>query len=529
MVDDALAVARNGGFGKLVTSSDTRLVPPGAELRDVIAIYASGIAFIATGHATRSPVRSHLKLASQFGVNVLKCYDVPLSAIGALYSHFANGGLGHSVVTQTVKQSDIINVIRDVAARGASDLHVDVWQDRTTFSIKLHGELMVIGEQPRTYGIEWLGASHSFADQGSGDSQFHNQYSHSARISNFNASGLTLPPKVEALRCQYNPTINGGYNAVFRLIYTVDTAIAPEAAIKRLGYAGHHIEAFQRSTSSANGIDIKCGVVNSGKSTSMVAQIRLYQSMHDNKKRVITVEDPPEATIPNAVQFPIANASTPAERQRKYIAALSAMLRSDGNLLVIGEVRDAIAAELAVDAARTGHLCMATLHADSAFGALHRLEVMGLRRSVLADANLFRTLWAQVLVPVLCLRCAQPWTKAESKTDLDMRLRKIDTDHDLLRVRGPGCDNCQGNGLKGRTLACEVVETSDDMMDVYRERPHDVQTWWLNEAQGRTRLDHAISKMLLGSIDPYHVETVVGRIDVASFQPVAAPFAERAP
>ncbi|MBT9165602.1 MAG: Toxin coregulated pilus biosynthesis protein T [Chloroflexi bacterium] len=202
---------------------------------------------------------------------------------------------------------------------------------------------------------------------------------------------------------------------------------------------------------------------------------------------------------------------------------MRAVLRADPDILGVGEIRDFDTAELTIHAVRSGHLCISSIHAESALGIYDRLAGMGVPRSDLASINLVAGFVYQALVPVLCENCKIPAKDAcadTSKKAIFRRLQAVSEicDGDLNNVffaRPGGCEKCHHRGVVGRTVAAEFHRPTPAMLShVAKQDAVGLWEMWRMESRGkppdnmtgRTAMEHAIHKMFTGIIDPSHVE-----------------------
>jgi general secretion pathway protein E len=200
-----------------------------------------------------------------------------------------------------------------------------------------------------------------------------------------------------------------------------------------------------------NGIVLVTGPTGSGKSTTLYAAL---ESARDGLRKIITVEDPVEGQLPDVTQIQVQS-----EIGFTFAQALRVVLRHDPDVILVGEIRDAETASIAVQAALTGHLVLASLHTNDAAGAIPRLIDMGVE-PFLISATL-RGVIAQRLVRKLCPRCSVPdegrWTAMEASLGSKPGFR-----------RPVGCPACGGSGYRGRTGIYEFIQVDESSRDLIR-------------------------------------------------------------
>jgi len=197
-----------------------------------------------------------------------------------------------------------------------------------------------------------------------------------------------------------------------------------------------------------DGIVLVTGPTGSGKTTT------LYAALHElatGEVNIMTVEDPVEYELPGITQIQVE-----PKRGVTFASALRAILRQDPDVILVGEIRDLETAEIAVQAALTGHLVLATLHANDAAGAVTRLLDLGLDRGIVADA--LRGALAQRLARRACTECAAPVGEGEAAADDPALVRRY---HAASTVRASGCHRCLGSGYRGRIAVLELAPVTD--------------------------------------------------------------------
>jgi type II secretory ATPase GspE/PulE/Tfp pilus assembly ATPase PilB-like protein len=244
----------------------------------------------------------------------------------------------------------------------------------------------------------------------------------------------------------------------------------------------------------------------------------------NGQKHIITVEDPPEYPMAGIVQTQVTNARDSKDRSEAFNAAIRSTLRLDPDIIMIGEVRDGASAQLAIEAAMTGHQVWTTLHINSALDGLSRLLKLGVDHFDVTDPNLIRGLVCQKLVKVICPKCKVKLTKVlqkYSEEDVTRVSRVADLEHVYVQNPYPkkDCPGCKGDLVVGRTVCAEVIITDTHMMRLYGDGNRSAAISYWKSQGGMSMMDEAIRKINLGLVDPFHVESSMGALQTREFVP----------
>ncbi len=227
-----------------------------------------------------------------------------------------------------------------------------------------------------------------------------------------------------------------------------------------LGFRKALLKDMGKIIDSPHGLFLSCGPTGAGKSTTLYAAI---SSIDSYQKNIITVEDPVEYKMDNVNQIEINS-----KAGQSFAGALRSILRQDPDVIMIGEIRDGETANIACQAANTGHMVFSTIHANDTITALYRLIELGVEPFMVA--NSVSCILAQRLARRLCKKCRKPY-----KPNAEF-LKKAGLPPDKIKqfYRPPqgdsGCEECGGLGFKGRVGVFELLSISERMRDLIREK-----------------------------------------------------------
>ena len=284
------------------------------------------------------------------------------------------------------------------------------------------------------------------------------------------------------LRVSTIPTAHGE-SVVMRILDKTSLSLG----LPQLGFLSDDQEIIERLLRLPDGILLVTGPTGSGKTTTLYACLN-YINKPD--KKLITVEDPVEYQMSGINQVQVN-----AEVGMTFPAALRAMLRQAPNIIMIGEIRDAETANIAINAALTGHLVFSTLHTNDAPSAVARLVDIGVQPFLVSSA--VRAMIAQRLVRKICANCKQP----SELTVAEIQALGIDPSQisEANVARGSGCEKCKGMGAKGRMGIFEIFEVDDTVRHMVNTRATTVDLRKRAREMGmRTLREDGIRKVLSG-------------------------------
>ncbi len=248
------------------------------------------------------------------------------------------------------------------------------------------------------------------------------------------------------LRISTMPTLHGE-SVVLRLLDRGSTDLSYAA----LGFSGRKLAAFEHLLAQPHGIVLVTGPTGSGKTTTLYSALT---TLNIPDRKIFTVEDPIEYQLPGISQIQVQ-----PKIGLTFASALRSILRQDPDVMMIGEIRDIETAEIAIQAALTGHLVLSTVHTNSAAGTITRLIDMGVPEYLLAST--VKGVLAQRLVRRLCNACARPSSRSPGQAA-------------QVGQGGPraavGCPACRQTGFAGRTMISELLTLNDRLKDAVLAR-----------------------------------------------------------
>jgi type IV pilus assembly protein PilB len=251
-----------------------------------------------------------------------------------------------------------------------------------------------------------------------------------------------------------------GESVVMRLLMSSVAGIAFE----ELGLRGKAYESLQIEIAKPNGMIITTGPTGSGKTTTLYA---ILNKLNDSGTKIITIEDPVEYRLNGVNQSQV-----DATHGYTFANGLRSILRQDPDIVMVGEIRDLETAEIAMNAALTGHLVVSTLHTNDAAGTVPRLLSMQVKPFLLAPA--INAMIGQRLVRRVCPTCKQPFELDSQTLTRVMHVLADIPENSGARIpadqlkqiqffKGAGCEDCQGLGYKGRVGIYEIVPMNKDI------------------------------------------------------------------
>ena len=227
-----------------------------------------------------------------------------------------------------------------------------------------------------------------------------------------------------------------------------------QLSLDSLGFEAAMRDAIRGQARQPHGMLLVTGPTGSGKTTTLYAAI---SEINDGRDKIITIEDPVEYQLPGVVQIPVNE-----KKGLTFARGLRSILRHDPDRVMVGEIRDSETAQIAVQAALTGHLVFSTVHANTAFDVIGRFMHMGLDLYNVVSA--LNAVLAQRLLRMSCTHCRTPYIPPREL------LARLGLEPGLGYARGTGCGHCRGTGYRGRRAVAELLLLDDELRDLIAGR-----------------------------------------------------------
>ena len=346
----------------------------------------------------------------------------------------------------------------------ASDIHIEPAERDLRVRFRIDGVLHEVMRSPKTITAGVTSRLKIMADINIAE----------RRIPQDGRLSVTANGKKIDLRVATLPTV-WGEKIVMRIL---DNSTAM-LKLSDLGFSDPNYEVYSRSFIKPYGMILVTGPTGSGKSTTLYATLNIVSKPEVN---VITVEDPVEYRLPGINQV-----QTNVKAGLTFAAALRSILRSDPDIVLLGEIRDGETAHIAVEAALTGHLVLSTLHTNDAPSAIVRLTEMGIEPFLVGSA--LDCVLAQRLARRLCPKCKEAYVPTK-QTLLENRFPWQDGEELPTLYRPIGCSACSKTGYKGRLALHEVMAVDEEIEKMTVERASSMVIGRHAVAQGMITLRH---------------------------------------
>jgi type IV pilus assembly protein PilB len=384
--------------------------------------------------------------------------DVEVSSLQGMAEEAPVVRLANSILSQGVRE-------------GASDIHISPEKDSVQVRFRVDGRLHEVPAPPKSMFLPIISRLKILANMDIAIS----------RIPQDGRFTVKMKNKDINIRASTIPSIYGE-NLVLRLLDT-STSIY---SLERLGMNEKDRVKLESMISRPHGMILSTGPTGSGKSTSLYSILKKINQPDIN---IITVEDPVEYRIEKIRQIQLNR-----KAGMTFASGLRSILRQDPDVIMVGEIRDSETANIAVQAALTGHRVLSTLHTNDAPGAITRFVDMGIEPFLVASVMIVS--FAQRLVRKVCPSCKAPYQPPREA----LRFWELDHVENANFQQGKGCFNCMHSGYKGRTGVYEVLMIDDVVQDLILKRTsaHEIARAAKETGNFTTLKENAAEKVIQG-------------------------------
>jgi type II secretion system protein E len=334
-------------------------------------------------------------------------------------------------------------LIHQAVQEGASDIHIEPFERKLTVRYRIDGVLREMSSPPKRLQSAIISRVKILAEMNIAE----------RRLPQDGRIRLKVAGRQIDIRVSTVPTLYG--ESVVMRILDKSTALL---GLEELGMPAEPLARFRRQIGRPHGILLVTGPTGSGKTTSLYAAL---QEIYSTEKKIITIEDPVEYQLPGINQIHVR-----PQIGLTFASGLRSIVRQDPDVIMVGEIRDAETAEIAIQAALTGHLVFSTLHTNDAAGAITRLLDMGAEPYLVASSLIGSV--AQRLVRQICTRCKERAEYSDA-TLSDVGIDPLAPDRHRL-YRGAGCDACGRTGYRRRLGVFELLTIDDAVRQMIVDR-----------------------------------------------------------
>lgn len=371
-------------------------------------------------------------------------------------------------IDEIIEDAPIVKLVNSIITRGvrerASDIHIEPQEKDLRVRYRIDGVLHEVMRSPKNIQPGLISRFKIMAGLDIAE----------RRKPQDGHCSLTVSGKVYDFRVATLPTIYGE-RVVLRIL-------AKESVLfdlDKLGFLPDSLEKFRDAYTKPYGAILITGPTGSGKSTTLYATLNV---LNTPEKNIVTIEDPVEYRLPGINQVQVN-----PKIGFNFARGLRAILRTSPDIVMVGEIRDRETAEIAIEAALTGHLVFSTLHTNDAPSAISRLIEMGIEPFLVASA--IDCVQAQRLARRLCAECKEPYKPSEKA--LEEIGFPLESDEIPTLYRPKGCPKCNGTGYKGRIGIYEVMTVSEtiERLAVEKATAEQIKKVALEEGMRTLRMD----------------------------------------
>jgi len=396
---------------------------------------------LASEESILSAIDSFWGVKSQIGgfIEELKSSDDEFTSVARKLEEEVESELVDKPIIKLVN-----SIIEEAVDSGASDIHIEPYENSVRVRFRIDGVLTEISKLDYRYHSPIVTRFKVMTKMDIGQK----------RVPQDGRIHIKVKGRKIDLRVSTYPVVYGE-----KVVLRILDLSRVHVSLDSIGFEPSVLSTYRKLIRSSHGIILVTGPTGSGKTTTLYATLN---EINENNLNITTIEDPVEYEVKGINQGEVDEKAGVT-----FASALRSILRQDPDVILVGEIRDAETAELAIRAALTGHLVFSTLHTTSSAGAVSRLIDMGIEPFLLAST--IKGIVGQRLVRVICNNC-----KTEYSAELE-ELSSIGIEDMGVKVlfRGTGCNECRGSGYRGRMGIFELLVPDTEIRKLIVERVPD--------------------------------------------------------
>lgn len=421
---------------------------------------------------------------------------------------------GHDT-SMSLNERRVISLIKDALQRRASDIAFVAQKEtgKVTISHRIDGQIVFVDEREYDLTYEAFMAmaavmTNYMAVRKGGDRE--SPFDENEKVS------ATFSPEGLDCRVRYHHMPSAEPRGLSVSLRLTAASSGKVSSLSQLGYSAAEVRHILPNFSLSHGLVLFTGPTGAGKTSMMAAGLITIP----DSRRVLTLEDPVEIPIPNAIQFSVTSTSG------GFDVASKSLLRMDPDVVAVGEIRDFPTLDSAIKNASTGHLVLSTLHTNGTLQTISRMYDMGGSPNRLATPSLIRAIFANRLVPALCQTCSTPFLDAANDPHLRARStfraalaffkRNAENASQLSKVRVAtprgDCPTCRGSGFRGRLPVVEILIVDDEGRKFIQASDLVGYETYLRSRGWKRLADRAVELIYEGRVCPLGAETYIDGI-----------------
>ncbi|WP_418637462.1 GspE/PulE family protein [Winogradskyella sp.] len=380
-----------------------------------------------------------------------------------LLANYRRREVSNRISSLTFTDDFLMNLLFEAKETGSSDIHFEAFEKNCRVRFRIDGKLIekyvvLLNEYPKIINRIKIMAGLDISEK---------------RLPQDGRINLTTQQENFDIRVSSLPTLHGE-----KMVLRILTKNGSVVRLDDLGFSNEELKIYKLSVKKPNGIVLISGPTGSGKTTTLYATLKLLNS---NDTNILTIEDPIEYTLEGVNQVQLKESIG-----LDFASTLRTFLRQDPDIIMVGEIRDAKTANMAIRAALTGHLVLSTIHTNSAWATISRLLDMGIPPFLIAST--LNVSVAQRLVRKLCSFCKENHLLDKNDFPLGYAVPNNLKEH----YKAVGCNECYHTGYKGRKAIYEIIPINKELVENIMEKKIDIESY-LKKNKIATLKDNALT------------------------------------